>query len=718
MEAVWDINFTHQFERDVKRLNKSGIGDWLSSLSFLKSGPQVSNNQLKALKGQSKAFRWRKGDLRVIFRVIGQTKSILLLAAGHRKAVYKKSLSVSPQIAGCYDDLIISEPVNGGCIDIEPTPAVTQSSFEFEVELDEGVLEELFVDEADLYLLGVPQEYYPQILDANSLQDLEGKGIPAGVMKRLEDYLTAPGSHHVGRIYSLDQADDFDSIASHTLDRFLVSLDPQQKGIVEKSFEGGPWLIRGGPGTGKTLINLARIKRICREGLGKDLLQQGPVRIGFVTFNKPLSKSAEAMFKAISSDLGGAKVEFLTLDSMVYRLLKPISSNQIAYESEQESVLRDIVSRLSSDRWDRAYIETVKQRRGLGFLLDEFNEVILGNGLTKEDDYISFARRGRKVAVQEKERGLIHALYGSWVHELRQRKWSTFAGKRFAAEQMIARGDIDVRQQQYDFLFIDELQDLSVIAIRLLTHMIKHTQNLTFTADTAQSIYLKSPSWSNISEDIRFHSGNSFILRKSYRMTHEIERAVRPLRLNAGDAEKDNDGIDEAIFSGNRPSWLDSNIEKHPAVAAELAQSLIEGRSVNPGQVAIITPDKATTKKVRQALEQRAIPCDIIANGKGLALGEQAVHLLHVHAAKGLEFPFVIVVGVAEDKYPQEAAMSNVKDDGQLAEVMDKAKRLLYVALSRAARGLWMVTDHRLPSPLLDSLNREDWDVEYSEEFT
>ena len=79
MEATWDINFTAHFEKDAKELIKSGLGgDWLTRLNFLKDGPRVDNKQLKSLKNQSKAFRWRKGDLRVIFRVFGQSRSILL----------------------------------------------------------------------------------------------------------------------------------------------------------------------------------------------------------------------------------------------------------------------------------------------------------------------------------------------------------------------------------------------------------------------------------------------------------------------------------------------------------------------------------------------------------------------------------------------------------------------------------------------------------------
>lgn len=722
MEATWDINFTSNFEKDAKRLSKSGLDGWLTGLSFLKDGPRVDNKQLKALKGQSKAFRWRRGNLRVIFRVIGQSKSILLLAVGHRKDIYIKTPSGKQDIAGSFDELIIQnmrspKPSNNG--ENEATAMqnamknamknAMQNTLIFDPVDGQGELEEIFVDEADLFLLDIPQEYYPLILDVKGLSSLEGKGIPSSVMRRLEDYLTAPSTDHIGKIYSLDQSDDVDVIANHTLDRFLVSLDPQQKSIVEKPFDGGPWLIRGGPGTGKTLINIARIKRIYQEGIGVDLLQNGPIKTGFVTFNNQLSKSAEAMFKSISINSSGDDIRFSTLDSLVAGLLGNVArESKIATEEEQAVALNSVMGSVNDERWDEKYISTIQQRRGSSFILEEFEQVILGNGLINEDDHLNFVRKGRKVALQSKERGLIHKLYRLWSEEMERRGLSTYAGRRHTLEQMISHGKLDISRDRYDYLFIDELQDLSVTAIRLLSHLVKYPKNLTFTADSAQSIYLKSPSWSNISDDIRFHAGNSFILRKSYRITTEIDRAIRPLRLNAGDTEKDNDGIEKTIFSGKKPGWLNASLENHPSIAAELAQSLIE-KDINPGQIAIITPDKKTKDLVQQALSRYGIPTDVYQTNKGLDITSKAVHLLYAHVVKGLEFPFVIVTGIVEGKYPPYPAVKSAKDTDQLEEIMDKARRLLYVALSRAARGLWMITDKLMPSPLLSYLNQEDW---------
>ena len=713
MEATWEITFTHQFERDAKRLKKSGNDNWLESLAFLKDGPSTSSKQFKALKNYSKAFRWRKGDLRVIFRVIGKTKSILLLAADHRKSVYKRQISSNQAVVGKLDDLLNPVEFESSALAHAPFEEPPQESFTFGMVEEDSTLEEMFVDEADLFLIGIPEAYHPTLLDAESLTDLAKLAIPVGVRQRLEDYLTAPGAHHVGRIYALDRADSLDSIAEQDLGHFLVALDPQQIGIVDRSFSGGPWLIRGGPGTGKTLINLARIRRICNEDIGRDMLNTKPIRIGFVTFNRPLSKSAESMFQAITQSTRGARVEFSTFDAMINRLIGLVGrkSSPIIDDRDATKLIDRVFAEFRSERYDERYIQQVRGRRSDSFFVDEFNETILGCGLHREEDYLQYPRKGRKVSLQPKERGLIYAIYRQWLGQLKDKHLTTFAAKRLAVLNFIAQGKLQIEDERFDFLFVDELQDLSVVAIRVLTHLVKHTENLTFTADTAQSIYLKSPSWSNISDKIRFHAGNSFILRKSYRMTRQIDQAVSPLRLNSGDTEKENDGIDQAIFSGERPCWLNCRLEEHPRIAAQLAQSLTNDNGVNPGQIAVITPDKRTTELVGAEFKNLALPVDYVQAKRKIDIHSQAAHLLNVHVAKGLEFPFVIVIGVVDGNYPNGYALSAAKDDDQKQEEIDKSRRLLYVALSRAARGLWMLTDPMRPSPLLESLNPEDWDV-------
>ncbi len=63
--------------------------------------------------------------------------------------------------------------------------------------------------------------------------------------------------------------------------------------------------------------------------------------------------------------------------------------------------------------------------------------------------------------------------------------------------------------------------------------------------------------------------------------------------------------------------------------------------------------------------------------------GQDAVQLMTVHAAKGLEFEAVFITGVEEGLFPHEQSLSDV--DG-----LEEERRLMYVAITRARKRLYL----------------------------
>ncbi|WP_122901708.1 DNA helicase Rep [Acinetobacter sp. B51(2017)] len=88
------------------------------------------------------------------------------------------------------------------------------------------------------------------------------------------------------------------------------------------------------------------------------------------------------------------------------------------------------------------------------------------------------------------------------------------------------------------------------------------------------------------------------------------------------------------------------------------------------------------------------------------------VNLMTLHAAKGLEFPYVYMIGLEEEILPHKNSIA--------AETVEEERRLMYVGITRARQGLTMTLAEQrkaggqmkqmMPSRFLDELPQDDLD--------
>ena len=86
------------------------------------------------------------------------------------------------------------------------------------------------------------------------------------------------------------------------------------------------------------------------------------------------------------------------------------------------------------------------------------------------------------------------------------------------------------------------------------------------------------------------------------------------------------------------------------------------------------------------------------------------VNLLTLHAAKGLEFPYVYMIGMEEELLPHKNSIA--------AETIEEERRLMYVGITRAKQGLTLTLAEQrknggqmrqmTPSRFLDELPQDD----------
>ena len=88
--------------------------------------------------------------------------------------------------------------------------------------------------------------------------------------------------------------------------------------------------------------------------------------------------------------------------------------------------------------------------------------------------------------------------------------------------------------------------------------------------------------------------------------------------------------------------------------------------------------------------------------------GEEAVQLMSVHAAKGLEFDVVFITGLEQGLFPHENSVAEGRDG------LEEERRLMYVAVTRARQRLYVTcaqnrmlhgqTRYCVPSSFLDEI--------------
>jgi mRNA-degrading endonuclease RelE of RelBE toxin-antitoxin system len=700
---VFEIALAERFPLELGRApNKVRNAYQRVVIPILRTTPDRSDPpRVKKLTGFRDLWRLRVSDeYRLVYRIDKANKVVTMLMLDTRNKIYDRLGLTSDgepgmRIVARAEELLEREPT-----DVE----IGNAEFGLSALIENAAppkADDLLPQRLEPSLLAswtVPQEFYPPLTGVRTEGDLMGlcSVVPDAILQRVLNGLWPPTIEEVAQqpVRVVFDPAVIEAVAEGTesLDSFLLKLDDEQKSFVAR-FDGptpkGPWLLKGGPGSGKSTVALYCIRSLLK-GAGESASQKQPLRILFTTFTKSLVNASHHLLDALDVDQGDHTLHVKNVDSLAVSYL-PDEWKRIPIERETAALLTKALRACSEA--DAKFGFTGEDA---DFLLDEIDWVLLGQDIQSLQSYLDADRAGRGRRLGQQQKRQVWQLFEMVQRLMREGGVCLFSERL----QQAARNVVP----EYDYVFIDEAQDLKPVAIRFCVGLCRDPSNVFLTADTNQSIYGNGMSWSTIATDLKFQ-GRARILRRNYRTTAEIWDAITQLAPTGEDTDRETMEV-ETVFRGPFPTlarYSDEQAVQH-RLNSYLHEALREER-VGPGCAAVLCASVWDMHRAARLLEPRFNAKAM--KSRDLDLAHPGVKVVTMHAAKGLQFPVVAIFGVEQGKLPSPPLLGM-----DPAEHEAKQKRLFFVACTRAIRRLIVFASRERPSPFTSNMTDKYWEIE------
>src|SRR5438105_4910801 len=358
---------------------------------------------------------------------------------------------------------------------------------------------------------------------------------------------------------------------------------PQQRLAIEAPL--GPVLVVAGPGAGKTFCLIARINHLI------DTLGVAPERICAVTFTNRAAEEIAVRLKHTLRDRADT-VTRSTIHALCLALL-------------------------------RGHAEAAGLRKGFGVADEQYQKVILGLLQGPLEQRGSLLNRFSRHRVQKQDYQLsaddarLYREYAAWLAHRNMVDFDDLVAK---AEQLVrTRGDIaDTIAARWDYLLVDEFQDVNAVQYDLLKRLAAPHGNLFAVGDDEQSIF----TWTGADPYVLVRFGRDYgierpiVLDKNCRCSRQIfETARRVLAQNPQLFEKQLSADQESPYEVGAFAFRDE--EEEASWLIEDLQGDSAGSGPGWGDYAVLYRRHKLGEYLEGRLLRAGIPCRL-ARGRSL----------------------------------------------------------------------------------------------------
>jgi superfamily I DNA/RNA helicase len=431
----------------------------------------------------------------------------------------------------------------------------------------------------------------------------------------------------------------------------ISQLTPEQEQVVSAVNPRKDCLIKGGAGTGKSLVLIECLRRAL---LQEELDFGWGERVVLVTFTRTLAKYDHYLVELKGLEIPLEVIS--TADGLFYTKLKSLEPD-MCYDF---GLLE-------------AYFTAERAPEFLSpeELASEVENFLFAGGLS-EEEYLQerVPRTGMRRRLSACQRQEVWAIRQAFVEHMEAaRAYTKHYGQlklhAYLRSRPEDRGMLDIGT-----LFLDEVQDLTPVALAVLRALTRGA--MVVAGDVGQSIY--NYQWPFSCADIRLR-GATPVLKTNFRNTIQVYSLAESFRRRSGGTGQDEAAKPFAFREGSVPEFYVAREEGElRRLMREKVGIFLEELGYDPENLCILVPRNRDLAAVAEALEPVGLEAVDITAEEFSFRKERRIRISTPHSSKGLDFPVVLL-------YLPYLHRRRQYDEGQTEKLL---RNLVYVGITRA----------------------------------
>lgn len=483
-------------------------------------------------------------------------------------------------------------------------------------------------------------------------------------------------------------------------------------------------VIKGTAGSGKSMMIIKRAIEYRKQIIDSGIKQ----KVGIFVYNVTLAQGLYEILEKNGISKSDQILEVTTVDSYLTRLCIRYGMFHTNNDFREKN---DRVSHPYGNQYNLDFVNNNVRNDTLNKILEDVSKIndhpyyhrdvqfwadeilwMYRNGIVDDDDkykYMSMSRDGRckkyNIHLNKEGRKIVFDVFVKYNRHIFKK--GLIESDRAYALLYRELGDKMDPSFKYDYLLIDEAQDLSLIKMKILKNLCKSELNVAL--DKNQSLY--GHRW-NFKRDLEL-TPHVKKLTVMHRGTKEIDDFSSDLKKIEDSLIEYEDIYENEIST--RHSGILPNIVKCKSPSSEIEFIINEIKGLYNGKIniGILCPDYHHLKIINEKLKKEGIETEFIGdfkktkynpNPKVYSALSPGIKLCTIHSAKGLGFVYVFIPNFEEGVYPKsvEHIITSIEKnlipgveeqidyDDAISEEISESRRLAYVGITRAMANVYL----------------------------